>query len=329
MFPEDYEIKRGRVIRHWITAGFIKEKVNKTLEEVAAAYLNELVNRSLLQVVKKNGWGRVKCCRMHDIIRHLALDKAENEGFGKIYEGSTTFSFGITRRLSMQSIDIALLNQSGARHLRAIHTFTNYIDIDLVKPILASSNLLSILDLEGTQIKRLPDVVFSLFNLTFLGLRHSGIEVLQEAVGRLVNLEVLDANHTRLLSLPKGVAKLKKLRYLCAWTFSSTTVYTLNCGMEVPRGIRNLTGLHALQSVKASLETLCDIAALSELRTFAVSNVKSEHSLNLCTAIMNMSHLVSLPISASNENEVLPVEALHLPATLTKHCSHSVILVTP
>jgi disease resistance protein RPM1 len=84
---------------------------------------------------------------MHNIICHLALDKAENEGFGQIYEGSTTFSFGITRRLSMQSIDIALLNQSSARHLRAIHAFMNYIDIDLVKPNLASLNLLSILDL--------------------------------------------------------------------------------------------------------------------------------------------------------------------------------------
>jgi disease resistance protein RPM1 len=33
---------------------------------------------------------------------------------------------------------------------------------------------------------------------------------------------------------------------------------------------------------------------------------------------MNMSHLAHLSIGASNENEVLPVEALHLPATLSK-----------
>jgi disease resistance protein RPM1 len=226
MFPEDYLIKRRRIIRIWITAGFTKEKANKTLEEVAEGYLNELVNRSLLQVVMKNYYGQVRSCRMHDIIRHLALNKAENEGFGKIYEGSTNFSFGITRRLSMQSTDIALVNQSDGRHLRAIHAFMKYIDIDLVKPILSFSNLLSVLDLEGTQIKRLPDVVFSLFNLRFLGLRHSGIEVLQEAVGRLVNLEVLGAFDTRLLSLPKFVAKLKKLRYLYAWSFSSRTTVT-------------------------------------------------------------------------------------------------------
>jgi disease resistance protein RPM1 len=176
---------------------------------------------------------------------------------------------------------------------------------------------LSILDLQGIQIKRLPDVVFSLFNLRFLSLRYSRIEVLQEAVGRLVNLEVLDANGTRLLSLPKGVANLMKLRYLYAWAFFSRTTVTLYHGTEVPRGIRNLTGLHALQGVKVSLETLCDIAALLELRSFTVSNVKSEHSLNLCTAIMNMNRLAHLSIGASNENDVLPMEALHLPATLS------------
>ncbi|CAL4989074.1 unnamed protein product [Urochloa decumbens] len=76
IFPEDYQMKRRRLIMHWAAAGFIKEKDNKTLEEVAEGYLNELVNRSLLQVVKKNEFGRVKRCRMHDVVRHLALDKA-------------------------------------------------------------------------------------------------------------------------------------------------------------------------------------------------------------------------------------------------------------
>ncbi|KAK3118056.1 hypothetical protein QOZ80_9BG0693610 [Eleusine coracana subsp. coracana] len=58
--------------------------------------------------------------------------------------------------------------------------------------------------------------------------------------------------------------------------------------------------------------------ALSELRTFAISNVKNEHSVNLCSAIMNMSHLINLSITASNEDEVLQMEALRLPATLSK-----------
>lgn len=167
IFPEDYEMKRRRVIRHWITAGFIDEKENQTMEEMAGKCLNELVNRSLLQVVKKNGFGRVKCCRMHDAVRQLALDRAEKECFGKVYEGSQTFSVDGTRRLLIQNSNIGPLSQSGATKFRAIHVFTNYIDINLLRPILASSNLLSTLDLQGTQLKMLPDEVFSLFNLRF------------------------------------------------------------------------------------------------------------------------------------------------------------------
>ncbi|GJN25104.1 hypothetical protein PR202_gb12891 [Eleusine coracana subsp. coracana] len=56
---EDYEMNRKRLIRHWIAAGFIiVQKGNQALEEVAEGYLNELVNRSLLQVVERNEFGR-------------------------------------------------------------------------------------------------------------------------------------------------------------------------------------------------------------------------------------------------------------------------------
>jgi disease resistance protein RPM1 len=315
IFPEDYEMKRRRLIRHWITAGFIEEKENQTMEEVAERCLNELVNRSLLQVVKKNGFGRVKCCRMHDAVRQLALDRAEKECFG-IYEGSWTFSVDGTRRLSIQSSNIGPLSQSGPANFRAIHVFTNYIDIDLLRPILASS-MLSTLDLQGTQLKMLPDEVFSLFNLRFLGLRNTGIEILPEAVGRLQNLVVLDALGTCLLYLPKNVAKLKKLRFLYACAVLIEGNLRRYDGVKVPRGIGNLTSLRALQNVKAIRETLCDVATLTELRTFAVCDLKSEHSSNLCSAILNMSHLVHLSIAASNENEVLPMEALRLPKTLS------------
>jgi disease resistance protein RPM1 len=114
IFPEDYHIKRRRLIRHWITAGFIKKQEKTALEQVAEGYLNELVSRSLLQVAKTNEFGRVKCCRMHDVIRCLALEKAERESFAKVYGGSGRFWIGTARRLSIQSTNIATLSESGA-----------------------------------------------------------------------------------------------------------------------------------------------------------------------------------------------------------------------
>ena len=51
IFPEDHLIEKMKVIQLWTAEGFINATAGKTLEEVAEDYLNELVNRSLVQVV--------------------------------------------------------------------------------------------------------------------------------------------------------------------------------------------------------------------------------------------------------------------------------------
>ncbi|KAK1696341.1 hypothetical protein QYE76_013038 [Lolium multiflorum] len=233
LFPEDYVLKRRTMMRHWIAAGFIREKEdNRTLEEVAEGYLTELVNRSLLQAVRRNHAGRLKHCRMHDVIRLLALNKAKEELFGEFYNGSAARSFSVecARRISIQGAGLEQLSRSGATHFRALHVFERYIDLHFLKPILTSSNLLSTLDLQG--------------------------------------------------------------------------------GVKVPNGIRHLAGLQAFQCVNASSAILCEVASLTELRSFGVCNVRSEHSTDLSNAITKMSHLVHLEIIAAAENEVLRLEGL-------------------
>ena len=53
VFPEDYLIKRMKLIRLWIVERFVEEKQGFTMEEVAEEYLNELVNRSFLFVINR------------------------------------------------------------------------------------------------------------------------------------------------------------------------------------------------------------------------------------------------------------------------------------
>uniref|UniRef100_A0A8R7VEJ7 Disease resistance protein RPM1 n=1 Tax=Triticum urartu TaxID=4572 RepID=A0A8R7VEJ7_TRIUA len=313
LFPEDYSIKRRTIMRHWIAAGFIKEKQNKTLEEVAEWYLTELVNRSLLQVVERNYTGRLKCCQMHDVIRLVALNKAGEECFGEVYDGSRALSVERTRRISIQSGNLQRLIESDATHVRAIHGFNRYINIELLRPILESSNLLSTLDLQGTRIKMLPTEVFNLFNLRYLGLRYTDIESLPEDIGRLQNLEVLDAVNSALSYLPNNIAKLQRLRYLFASYASPQGEVMLFSGVKVPSSIRHLTSLHALQCVEASSKILGGVAALTQLKTFAVCNVETKHSADLRNAIKEMRHLVHLEITAISEKEVLQLEGLCLP----------------
>ncbi|VAH28712.1 unnamed protein product [Triticum turgidum subsp. durum] len=309
-----------RLIRHWVTAGFIRETEHKTMEEVAEGYLYELVNRSLLQVVERNESGRVRSCRMHDIIRLLALAKSNEERFCRVHDGSVSSSAENTRRLSIQSPNIEQLTLSSEVQLRSIYVFDNGLTIDSLKPFLKSFKLLSTLDLQGSKIRRLPNEIFNMFNLRFLGLRDTEVEDIPKTVGRLQKLEVLDAYNAKLLSLPESVVTLRKLRYLYVATDPKTNIKGVVAwtGIQVPNGIRHLTDLQALQLVEASSETLCHLGALTELRTLSITKVQREQCVDLCNAIMNMTHLVSLAIMAINEKETLELEELCLPPTLSK-----------
>ncbi|KAF7070082.1 hypothetical protein CFC21_075638, partial [Triticum aestivum] len=52
IFPEDFQIRRNYLIRLWIAEGFVQERgPSITMEEVGNEYLNEIAQRSLLQVV--------------------------------------------------------------------------------------------------------------------------------------------------------------------------------------------------------------------------------------------------------------------------------------
>ncbi|KAL7218020.1 hypothetical protein ACSBR2_011285 [Camellia fascicularis] len=53
VFPEDCFIDHWRLIRLWVAEGFVETKAGMTKEEVAEGYLNELINRSLVQVAKR------------------------------------------------------------------------------------------------------------------------------------------------------------------------------------------------------------------------------------------------------------------------------------
>lgn len=83
-------------------------------------------------------------------------------------------------------------------------------------------------------------------------------------------------------------------------------------------GICNLIDLLALQLIEASTEVLHHIGCLTKLRTFAIGKVRTEHCADLCDAIMRMTHLVRITINSADEEEVLQLETLRLPSTISK-----------
>nr|QRQ90283.1 putative resistance protein Rpi-amr1_2271 [Solanum americanum] len=83
-FPEDKEIDVSKLIRLWIAEQFVKARSNKRLEVVAEECLEELIDRSLILAGRQRANGRMKTCKIHDLLRQLCLSEAHIEDISHI-----------------------------------------------------------------------------------------------------------------------------------------------------------------------------------------------------------------------------------------------------
>ncbi|XP_022765774.1 putative disease resistance protein At1g59780 [Durio zibethinus] len=84
MLPEDFNISRDWLINLWVAEGIIlppriERESEESLEYVAYRCLTELTERYMVNVEKRDPSGRIKRCRMHDLMREFCLSKAEEE----------------------------------------------------------------------------------------------------------------------------------------------------------------------------------------------------------------------------------------------------------
>ncbi|KAL3500533.1 hypothetical protein ACH5RR_039626 [Cinchona calisaya] len=86
-FLEDKDVPICKLIRLWIAEGFIQKSTLKSFEDLAEDYLIDLIGRSLVTVSKRGSRGKVKSCRVHDLVRELCLSKAKGENFLQLITG--------------------------------------------------------------------------------------------------------------------------------------------------------------------------------------------------------------------------------------------------
>ncbi|KAK6790862.1 hypothetical protein RDI58_009943 [Solanum bulbocastanum] len=73
IFPEDHVVRVDHILWLWMAEGFIPTGI-EIMEDVAEGFLNELIRRSRIQVVR-TFWEKVGKCRIHDLLRDLAVQK--------------------------------------------------------------------------------------------------------------------------------------------------------------------------------------------------------------------------------------------------------------
>nr|DAD24971.1 TPA_asm: hypothetical protein HUJ06_026435 [Nelumbo nucifera] len=317
IFPENYIIKCGRLIRLWIAEGFVKEARGKSLEDVAESYLRELIQRNMLQAMELYHDGRVRSCRVHDLLREISISKSEEERFCKVtIKQDLYFVHQSPRRVSVHHScgDVSNWKKTDVSHLRSLFMFgvENLKKGNCVHRLLGDLKLLKVLDLQDAPLESFPDEIVSLFHLRYLSLKNTKIRVLPNSLSNLRNLLVLDLRNTFVNKLPVHTVKLRHLRHLFAYSFHRIGLQ----GVMMNKGIGQLTALQKLEVIEADEDgtrIVRELGNLTKLRNLGITKLRRQHGKGLCASLEKMNDLRTLRAISIHEDELLDLHSMSSP----------------
>ncbi|KAM0927718.1 hypothetical protein ACQ4PT_002686 [Festuca glaucescens] len=314
LFPEDHPMPRDSLVRLWVAEGFVLSKDKNTPEMVAEGNLMELIHRNMLEVVENDELGRVTTCKMHDIVRELAISVAKDERFASANDYGTMIQMGKdVRRLSSCGWKDNTALKLNLPHLRTVVALgVISTSPGMLYSILAGSNYLTVLELEDSEITEVPTSIGSLFNLRYIGLRRTRVKSLPDSIENLSHLHTLDIKQTKIEKLPRGLFKIKKLRHLLADRYADEkqTEFRYFIGMHAPKELSNLEELQTLETVESSNDLAEQLRKLMQLRSVWIDNISAADCASLFATLSTMPLLSSLLLSARDENEALCFQAL-------------------
>ncbi|KAJ4976371.1 hypothetical protein NE237_001477 [Protea cynaroides] len=265
LFPEDYEISCSKLIQLWVAEGFIQERGDETIEDIAEEYLEELIQRSLIQATSRRSNGGVETCRIHDFLRDFAISESKKDKLLEIYGDKYSTSLNRFRRLTIHSshdgkprISAASLN-----HLHSLLCFSESLHKKFWKGLYLEFNLLRVLDLNNVKnIQSLPKEIGGLLLLKYLNLSRTRIRRIPHSMRNLHNLQTFDLSYSKLFYIPKEIWRMQQLRHLYIQGFYETFIKLHKYGGKVvhvigescshPLGINNLRNLQTLHLVASS-----------------------------------------------------------------------------
>ncbi|CAL5418993.1 unnamed protein product [Camellia sinensis] len=314
---EDVRIK---IIRLWVVERFVEEKPGLTAEEVVEDYLNELVSRSMIQVVKKDNFNRVRTCCVHDIMREIIQLKSRDISFAMILLNDRRMSTDEKiRRMSIHAnckeelpSDIRFTS-----HRSLLVFVSTRSSMSLGKTFFKGFKLLGVLELELAPLYEFPPELTEMIHLRYLSLRSTMLRKLPESIGKLKKLEILDLKHclmTCISSLPNGILKLKHLCQLRAYgyCFESSTMFASTYGMHLPGKKGELTNLQKLGNVEVNDngDMLRELGKLTQLRRLGILKLTQENGMELCSSLEKLKHLIALYMVSISTTEPLHLNSL-------------------
>ncbi|CAM0908179.1 unnamed protein product [Alopecurus aequalis] len=273
LFPPDYRFDPTHLSRLWIAEGFVQPegRAEKSIEDIAKEYFDQLVSRSLFQEIKlgPKSYYLVQGL-LHDLAKSVAAEDCLH-----IEDGMNCDIPSTVRHLSVTMNSLpCLTNFLGLEKLRTLliqpslpfssSCFQEDFAVKL-ECLLNKSKHLCVLDLSGCILQELPQCIDDLWHLRYLSI-HGCIQRLPESIGKLLNLQTLCfTGKCSLDKLPASISMLVNLRHLVIETKYTAGLMgigrlanlqgSLELHVEKRKGhkveeLRNINGLRGLLKIK-------------------------------------------------------------------------------
>ncbi|GAB2230700.1 hypothetical protein Drorol1_Dr00014983 [Drosera rotundifolia] len=290
LFPEDHVLHRTELVDSWIREGLLDGIENRERQrDKGFKIFKELINRSLLKA-EGNKYQRAK---MHDLVREMAVKVGKEKGFliragekMRDIPGEGEWNEDLCK-VSLMYNDIGSISPDAAPSCPNLSTLLLSCNASLTSIsdlFFSLMDGLCVLDLSRTGIKKLPDSVSNLKNLTALLLRSCDSLNYVPPVSMLGKLREMDVSYCRKLrDLPHGMEGLLNLKVLDSF----------GCPAPVSGILSGLSHLEVLITLsEAKGQDLMKLMHLKRLKC-RIRNVSEfkEYVMSQCFASLHQYHL--------------------------------------
>jgi hypothetical protein len=293
--------------------------------------LNELIDRSLVQVVSRRTDGGAKTCRIHDLVQSFCIQRCVVDKFLVVV---SNFDSAKSRKVSLQSPgpnpyfpnpyfpDLnpcstpsePLSTPSDPRSTPSVRSLlffnqdTYGLDPKQWKWVHENFKLGRVLNFGYVSLYSVPTVITKLIHLRYLGIESDALKAIPHSIGNLINLETLNIKCTFLICLPKEIWKLRRLRNLYV---SGPVSLPNNLDSEV----EVLGNLQVLSTVSLKPQSSPSIPNVRKLGLWFASDESNTEVVDAVKSLHHLHRLRTLKIINCSEYRCLPMS---LPLTITK-----------
>ncbi|XP_021765678.1 putative disease resistance protein RGA3 [Chenopodium quinoa] len=316
LFPKDHEFNKEALMNLWMAEGFIISKNNEdqSLEDLADEYFLILLQRCFFQDIKRDEWGNISSCKMHDFMHDLAQEVAgvncKVAVLGESNSNKAICHLSAYRLTSEWKIPSWMLE---LKHLRTFLLPEQFKDgsafsKSICQELISGFGCLRVLDLHNLGIRNLPSSIGKLVHLRYLNLSRTPIGELPDSITKLQNLQTLNlSNCLSLPSLPIHMGLLKNLR--------SLDVNECQFLYRLPSGLGNLTSLNKLPrftvvyrncpkiDYKPNTAKLSDLKNLNNLKGVLHIQIFGEGKRGLTKLHIELDGWLYDDVSGSNHDE--------------------------